>query len=1314
MKKHNIWKKFAAGLLALALVTGGLPVNVGGFLTGGTAIVAYALDGTAVTQENGLPTVAGTYYLNEDIEINSTWAVSAEITLDLNGHGIKMTGNSSVISVSNGGKLTITDSDATTTHYYTVSNYLATVNDTNTNAEGVKTFTGGYITGGKGTINSTANYGGGVYVNGGTLSMTGGMIIGNTALKEGYEGYGGGVAVANNGSFNMTGGVIAYNTSVYGGGVSCNGSTFEMGGTSEISHNNASAGGGGVLLVQSTFTMKDGIIEDNTQVPAQNYNWCGATGVQINKNAKFILQGGEYSGTTKTYSGGALQYGVTFDVGGLCDAPTVQVVGAGGKATKPTTDPTADGWVFEGWYKESACTTPWDFSTDTVNAATTLYAKWTRVTVIPIAEEAPYEFVGGEDAYISTSSGNVSLSSDSKYALYVSNGKIMLIELEIEEPYEVAELPTFFANTAYFSGAGTSDSPFVILPNQIYTSTFDSASIHPGDILAIGAQTALSDTVNISGDGTNVATYSNDTYDNLLVTATGLAGVKGSTESSPENAPTFTEGKNAFIFMGIDQINETDTYLLSQTTIFDILPASVLNLKYNGSAQTLITAGLSSTGATMKYSLSNVIEVDDNTILEIDKVKVGCVYHPTDSQTITFPEGYKGEGIVKVTGNGMDYTLTHRGLAGDALDISSCINYLNTVLADIGSVAEGDSIRVTKVDTDSQKIYYDFVKVSDYANCWGTDLPKGTDPGAYTVFYKMVKDALESEIDTVSVTIGKGVLDITAEPNANIKYDGEALDYTDFEFDGANKALAANAKVKELIVPDLQETLAIGNYLKKNTTYDIGALDSLDDPYLILPYTEGTYSFKLSERATSIGYYYDTENISTGKFAIDNDGKLIYTRGDGNGNWVAKPTTIALEDGKQWYCQLNPNGNYQIVQKVPDADIINVGNYTATITIPALNANYEEKVLTVENVSIGMGENGWKTAPTLASNQTYRNKAIQLIKTAGVPKFDTADDVHYIAIKDDEAEPTTMTDGWNTYENITANATGKYYIWYQTSSGDSWNAVGPELIGTVTISKYTQPTYYSQYWTLTMDSYEFDGTAHEPVIDGNMYGDVTYSYTNTDTGEELDSAPSAIGNYRLKIFAEGGTRYYSRTQEVTYSILNPIGTDGKADVAVYKDNDVLPESEGRIFAGWFTDSSCTTPYTGDSGKAYAKFIDEKVLTVKAQISGGTTANSEKTSIRFITSVDSLKYQNVGFKIEFNGTTIDRQMTKVYTAINASGVRVKPTVFSEDSKYMEAYTINQIPNSAFGQEFTVTPYYTTEDGTVVEGETRSFTIANMIK
>ena len=44
--------------------------------------------------------------------------------------------------------------------------------------------------------------------------------------------------------------------------------------------------------------------------------------------------------------------------------------------TAPTA-PTRTGYTFVGWYKEAACTNSWNFSTSTVTANTTLYAKWT-------------------------------------------------------------------------------------------------------------------------------------------------------------------------------------------------------------------------------------------------------------------------------------------------------------------------------------------------------------------------------------------------------------------------------------------------------------------------------------------------------------------------------------------------------------------------------------------------------------------------------------------------------------------------------------------------------------------------------------------------------------------------------------------------------------------------------------------------------------------------------------------------------------------------------------------------------------------------
>ena len=59
-------------------------------------------------------------------------------------------------------------------------------------------------------------------------------------------------------------------------------------------------------------------------------------------------------------------------------APTTAKVNDGGKVTKPA-DPTRTGHTFGGWYKEAACTTAWNFDTDTVTGNITLYAKWTPV-----------------------------------------------------------------------------------------------------------------------------------------------------------------------------------------------------------------------------------------------------------------------------------------------------------------------------------------------------------------------------------------------------------------------------------------------------------------------------------------------------------------------------------------------------------------------------------------------------------------------------------------------------------------------------------------------------------------------------------------------------------------------------------------------------------------------------------------------------------------------------------------------------------------------------------------------------------------------
>ncbi len=81
--------------------------------------------------------------------------------------------------------------------------------------------------------------------------------------------------------------------------------------------------------------------------------------------------------STTLYAKWTQVFTVTFNVQDHGTAPADLTNVASGNTIAAPTEPNATGYTFGGWYKESGCTTAWNFSTDTVTANTTLYAKWT-------------------------------------------------------------------------------------------------------------------------------------------------------------------------------------------------------------------------------------------------------------------------------------------------------------------------------------------------------------------------------------------------------------------------------------------------------------------------------------------------------------------------------------------------------------------------------------------------------------------------------------------------------------------------------------------------------------------------------------------------------------------------------------------------------------------------------------------------------------------------------------------------------------------------------------------------------------------------
>jgi hypothetical protein len=180
---------------------------------------------------------------------------------------------------------------------------------------GTFTMNGGEISG------NTSSTGGGVGV-GGTFTMNGGEISGNTSSSSSSydkEGSGGGVYVG--GTFTMNGGEISGNTSSGssswsgGGGVYVNerGTLTMTGG--KISGNTSSYASGGGVYVGGTFTMNGGEISGNTS--SGSSSWGGGGGVYVYSNGTFTMTGGKISGNTSTNTsyyggGGGVFVGGTF------------------------------------------------------------------------------------------------------------------------------------------------------------------------------------------------------------------------------------------------------------------------------------------------------------------------------------------------------------------------------------------------------------------------------------------------------------------------------------------------------------------------------------------------------------------------------------------------------------------------------------------------------------------------------------------------------------------------------------------------------------------------------------------------------------------------------------------------------------------------------------------------------------------------------------------------------------------------------------------------------------------------------------------
>ena len=327
-----------------------------------------------------------TITLNSNTEIAATLQITKNLTLDLNGYVLKMTGTGSVLYVHNGATLTITDSRPQNPH----GSYAGLP-------------AGGVITGGTGTMEEWTHYntfGGAVFLEKDTtLNLEGGTLTGNSCSSIYIDGaifvMSGGtitgetVGVHNNvGIFTMTGGRI---TGCSEKGVYMYNGNMTMSGTAYI-------GGNGTNQYQyietadiyvhepdhkhTDLSVTGGIIEGKVYIFFETSDM----GSNDNDNEKalknvaesVVKESGVLDGhirvKMKDGAGTAVDYNTVNFIDEVAKTRTFQLIFVKGdkKARKPDDPTTVNGREFMYWTKEGV-SEAWDFNTE-IEVPLTLYA----------------------------------------------------------------------------------------------------------------------------------------------------------------------------------------------------------------------------------------------------------------------------------------------------------------------------------------------------------------------------------------------------------------------------------------------------------------------------------------------------------------------------------------------------------------------------------------------------------------------------------------------------------------------------------------------------------------------------------------------------------------------------------------------------------------------------------------------------------------------------------------------------------------------------------------------------------------------------
>ena len=187
-------------------------------------------------------------------------------------------------------------------------------------------------------------------------------------------------------------------------------------------------------------------------------------------------------------------YTVTFNMGNHGTQIDPQTVEEGNKATKPS-DPTADGYTFDGWYADATFSVTFNFDT-AINANTTIYAKWTENT-----DPQPHAYTivaGANSEWTEGGTAGLLIASDAPFAKFssvkIDGSTIAASNYIAEEGSTKITLAPAYLETL---SVGTHSIEIVSNDGSVSTNFTIKATVPP-------VPTSYTVTFNMNGHGTQI------------------------------------------------------------------------------------------------------------------------------------------------------------------------------------------------------------------------------------------------------------------------------------------------------------------------------------------------------------------------------------------------------------------------------------------------------------------------------------------------------------------------------------------------------------------------------------------------------------------------------------------------------------------------------------------------------------------------------------------------------------------------------------------------------------------------------------------